>query len=113
MFMPLIRAGEAELAARAMSLMSRDDRAVPARQDALWLIAHPLLGSTDSRVLVETLRDAIRADVAGRDAADLAPAIARVFGGASARRMLEEARAKLTDDRTREEFDKVIRGLPQ
>ncbi|MDX2018030.1 MAG: hypothetical protein SFY95_10385 [Planctomycetota bacterium] len=113
MFMPLIRAGEAELAARAMSLMSREDRALPARQDALWLIAHPLLGSTDSRALIETLRESIRSDVAGRDAADLAPAIARVFGSASARRMLEEARTKITDDRTREEFDKVIRGLPQ
>lgn len=111
MFMPLIRTGEAELAAQALALMSAEDRAQPARHDALWLIAHPLLGSTGSRPLLEALRDSIRPDVAGRDASDLAPALSRVFGAASARRMLEETRTRLTDKDAREELDKALNTL--
>lgn len=94
--MPLFRTGRSEPLFRAYDT-AVNGKVAPdnAWKDAVWLAAYPLLGSANDRLMLESLKNAIRPDNVERDIEELAYAWARATTRASALAMLDEVAAAM------------------
>ncbi len=108
--LPLFRADARDAVVRAFASMSSARRDDGEARDVLWHAAWPQLGHTQDAGFVAVLLLHLREDQLARDAIDLAPAVERVQGAASAQTMLADVRRRLATERERTEFDRAVRG---
>lgn len=95
--MPLFRTGRAEPLFKAFDTIAAEGKTKldDSWKDAVWLAAYPLLGVKSDRLMLESLKNAVRPDNVERDLEELAYAWARATSKASALTMLDEAAARL------------------
>lgn len=108
---PLVRSARYDAVAAAYGKLDEKTAADGQLRDALWVAAIHELPTTTDRALLELLRKHLRAEQPARDAADLAPAYARVIGKTEAMSMLTQVRAKLTDQNQQKEADAAMNAL--
>lgn len=97
--MPLFRTGRAEPLFRAFD--TAVNGGLPphdAWKDAVWLAAYPRLGATTDRLMLESLKHAVRADNLERDLEEAAYCWARAASKPAALDMLEQVSAALPPD---------------
>jgi len=108
---PLVRSARHDLVAAAYAKLDDKAAADGLLRDALWVTAAHELATTTDRALLELLRKHLRGEQPARDAADLAPAYARVVGKPEAMAMLMQVRGKLTDQNQQKEADAAMTAL--
>ncbi len=108
---PLVRSARHDSVAQAYSKLDEKTASDGLMRDALWVTGTHELATTTDRALLELLRKHLRAEQPARDAADLAPALARVIGKPEAMAMLTQVRSKLTDQNQQREADTAMTSL--
>ncbi|MCC6675998.1 MAG: hypothetical protein IT436_02535 [Phycisphaerales bacterium] len=94
--MPLFRTGRSEQLFRAYdTAFTGKIRPDDAWKDAIWLAAYPQLGTSRDRLMLESLKNAVRPDNLERDMDELAYAWARAISKDSALGMLENVAINL------------------
>lgn len=79
-----------DTAARSLAQRSKPVPATDTWRDALWLAAYPVLYTKSDRLMLESLKNALRVDNFERDCDELATAWTRAYSKASAAAMLTE-----------------------
>ena len=98
------RQGERELFLALYRAMDQADQREPLAADLLWSLARAELGSTSDAELLSALRMTIRTHSMAEDAAELAPALRRVFGDNAPRSMIGALLERAPDQSTKQKL---------
>jgi hypothetical protein len=109
--MPLARARDIPSLVRAYGMLPGAMASEGVLRDALWHACYPELGTTSDQAMVAVLRGNLREDQVGRDAADLAGALGRLFGREAAFAMLAEAKDKSRNESDRKKVEEAVKRL--
>ena len=107
----LARAGRHDMLGKAFAMLDEPTARDANLRDALWIGSIGALTTTQDRELLKQLRRTLRTEQPERDAADLAPAYARVFGKPAALEMLQEVRAGMKDAKRAGDLDAMIGAM--
>lgn len=105
--LPLHRTRRPVEVAQAYAKLDNERAADPILRDALWAALYPTITTLDAPTL-SLLRANIRVDQPGRDAGDIAQAVARAFNRESAVDMLNQAIAKSPTEPDRNEAKSAL-----
>jgi hypothetical protein len=109
--LPALRARDAGTVLACYRQFTPQQAADPVRRDALWHGCEMELSGDPGDAVLTVLRENLRPDQIGEDAARLSRPFASKFGRDAAVAMLEEARPKSTTDYDRHAIDDAVKAL--
>lgn len=107
--MPVFRAGRGEDFIELYRKLGPDEANDPARRDALWHVARPMLEGSEPERVINLVLDHVREDETGSDAAAIARAMGRAGGAGAAIAYLDRVEAR--NDRDRRAIEAARRRL--
>ncbi|MCC5785156.1 MAG: hypothetical protein JJU33_00490 [Phycisphaerales bacterium] len=111
--MPVFRAGRGQDFIELYRKLGPDEANDPARRDALWHVARPMLEGSEPERVINLLLDHVRDDETGSDAAAIARAMGRAGGTGAAIAYLDRIEPRNDRDRRAMEAARQrLRGQP-
>jgi hypothetical protein len=105
--LPTFRRGDKALFMRLFFAMTQEDQQTPLHADLLWSVAREDLGTTSDDKLLSALRLSVRRSSMAEDAAELAPALKRVFGENGPRSMIAALLDRAPDESTKKKLQEL------